>query len=73
MYGYNVIGAAHPGYGHGNSAYGLSHQPANTGLSLDEVKNWFEQETLGVKRKNLAMGAVALAEGYYGYTQGWFR
>lgn len=70
MYGVNVVGAnpyAAQGYG-----YGLA-QPANTGLSMDEVKNWFEQETMGVKRKYLAMGAVALGVGYYGYTQGWFR
>ena len=69
MYGVNVIGAQpHPGYG-----YGLAHQPANTGLTMDEVKTWFEQETMGVKRKYLAAGAVALGLGYYGYTQGWFR
>ena len=68
MYNYSVIGAQ-PYVG---SAYPMQGYP-NTGLSLDEVKNWFEQETMGVKRKYLAMGAVALGVGYYGYTKGWFR
>lgn len=67
MYGYNIVGQQQANYG----GYPLA-QHASTGMSLDEVKNWLEQETAGVKRKYLALGALALGLGYYGYTQGWF-
>lgn len=38
----------------------------------EELKAFFEKETLGVKNKYLAIGALALGLGYYGYTKGWF-
>jgi hypothetical protein len=38
----------------------------------EELKAFFEKETMGVKNKYLALGALALGVGYYGYTKGWF-
>lgn len=66
MYGYNTAFVGSRGHNPMASRH-------STGLSLDEAKSWLEEESFGVKRKYLAIGAVVLGVGYYGYTQGWFR
>lgn len=57
----DIIGA---GYG--------GMQSASTGGGFDDLKLWLEQETLGVKRKYLALGALGAGLLYYGYKNHWF-
>lgn len=38
---------------------------------LDTARDWLQQETLGVKRQNLLLGAAAVSGIWYAYSQGW--
>ena len=45
---------------------------ADTRTTWQKVKDWGDQKTLGVQRKWLVAGAVAIGVIWYGYSAGWF-
>ena len=45
--------------------------PAQPGM-FDRARAWLQEETLGVRRQNLLLGAAALGTIWYAYGQGWF-
>ena len=46
--------------------------PAPAPTVTDRVSTFLNNETFGVKNRNLLLGAAALGGIYYGYTAGWF-
>jgi len=89
MYGHNPNAQAHHyAYGHqpynaaplattsGNGPMRGGPWPApSTGLDLESVKKWMDEESLGVKHKWWALGIGTLAVGalvYHGRQKRWF-
>ena len=51
---------------------GQGPAPAPSPTVTERVSTFLNNETFGVKNRNLLLGAAALGGIYYGYTAGWF-
>ena len=51
---------------------GQGPAPAPTPTVTDRVSTFLNDETFGIKNRNLLLGAAALGGIYYGYSAGWF-